>query len=30
MGNYRLFYIIENEKVLVIITDFRHREKSYK
>ena len=30
VGNYRLFYIIENEKVLVIITDFNHRKSSYK
>lgn len=29
VGNYRLFYIIENEKVLILITDFRHRQSSY-
>ncbi len=29
MGNYRLFYLIENDKVLVIITDFKHRQNSY-
>jgi len=29
VGDYRLFYIIENEKILVIVTDFRHRQSSY-
>ncbi|MBD3794906.1 MAG: type II toxin-antitoxin system RelE/ParE family toxin [Epsilonproteobacteria bacterium] len=29
VGNYRLFYLIENEKVLILITDFRHRQSSY-
>lgn len=29
VGNYRLFYIIENDKVLILITDFRHRQSSY-
>ena len=29
IGNYRLFYLIENDKVLVVVTDFRHRQKSY-
>jgi len=29
IGNYRLFYIIEDEKVLVILTDFKHRQNSY-
>ncbi len=29
VGNYRLFYIIENDKVLIFITDFRHRQSSY-
>ena len=29
MGNYRLFYLIEDEKVLVIVTDFRHRQSAY-
>ncbi len=27
--NYRLFYLIEDEKVLVIVTDFRHRQNAY-
>ena len=30
IGNYRLFYLIENEKVLVVIVDLKHRQKAYK
>jgi mRNA interferase RelE/StbE len=29
VGKYRLFYLIEDDKVLVIVTDFRHRQNSY-
>ncbi|MEA3353943.1 MAG: type II toxin-antitoxin system RelE/ParE family toxin [Campylobacterota bacterium] len=29
VGNYRLFYLIENEKVLVAIVDFKHRQNAY-
>ena len=29
MGNYRLFYLIDDEKVLVVVTDFRHRQSAY-
>ena len=29
IGNYRLFYLIEDEKVLVIVVDLRHRQKAY-
>ena len=29
IGNYRLFYIVEEEKVIVIVTDFRTRQNSY-
>ena len=29
IGNYRLFYLIEDEKLLIIIVDFRHRQKAY-
>ena len=29
IGNYRLFYLIEDEKVLVVVTDFRHRQSAY-
>jgi len=30
LGNYRLFYIIDNEKVIVIITTISHRQDAYK
>ncbi len=29
VGNYRLFYLIEDEKVLVVVADFRHRQSAY-
>ena len=29
IGNYRLFYLIEDEKVLIVVTDFRHRQNTY-
>jgi len=29
IGNYRLFYIIEGEKVLVIVTSISHRQSAY-
>lgn len=29
IGNYRLFYLVENEKVLVVVVDFRHRQGAY-
>ena len=29
LGNYRLFYLIENDKV-VVVTDFKHRQGAYK
>lgn len=29
LGNYRLFYLIEDEKVIVIVTDFKHRQDAY-
>ena len=29
IGNYRLFYLIENEQVLIVVTDFRHRQNAY-
>ncbi len=29
IGNYRLFYLIEDEKILIIVTDFRHRQNAY-
>jgi mRNA interferase RelE/StbE len=30
IANYRLFYIIENEKVIIVITDLKQRKDSYK
>ena len=30
IGNYRLFYIIDDEKVIVFIIDFQHRKDAYK
>lgn len=29
IGDYRLFYVIENEKVLVIISAYKHRKEAY-
>ncbi|RLF03728.1 MAG: type II toxin-antitoxin system mRNA interferase toxin, RelE/StbE family [Thermoprotei archaeon] len=29
IGNYRLFYLIENEKILVVIVDLKHRQSAY-
>jgi len=29
IGNYRLFYVIENDKVLVIVTTISHRQNAY-
>lgn len=30
IGNYRLFYLIEKEKVLVVVVDLKHRQNAYK
>ena len=30
VGSYRLFYLIENEKILVVIMDLKHRQNAYK
>lgn len=30
IGNYRLFYLIENEKILVLILDIEERKDAYK
>ena len=30
LGNYRLFYVIDNDKVIVIITTISHRQNAYK
>ena len=29
IGNYRVFYVIENEKVLVVMTSISHRQGAY-
>ena len=29
IGNYRLFYIIENEQVMIFIIDLKHRQQAY-
>ena len=29
IGNYRLFYLIDNEKIIVMVSDIRHRQNSY-
>ncbi|QOY53159.1 type II toxin-antitoxin system RelE/ParE family toxin [Candidatus Sulfurimonas baltica] len=29
IGNYRLFYLIEDEKLIIVIVDFRHRQQAY-
>ncbi len=29
IGNYRLFYLIEKEKILVVIVDLKHRQNAY-
>ena len=29
VGNYRLFYLIENEKLIIAIVDFKHRQQAY-
>jgi mRNA interferase RelE/StbE len=30
LGNYRLFYIVDNEHVIVIVTTISHRQNAYK
>ncbi|MGV6825644.1 MAG: type II toxin-antitoxin system RelE family toxin, partial [bacterium] len=30
IGSYRLFYLIENDQVLVMILDIRHRQGAYR
>lgn len=29
LGNYRLFYIVEQDKVMVFVMDIRHRQGAY-
>jgi mRNA interferase RelE/StbE len=30
LGNYRLFYVINNDKIIVIVTTIHHRQNAYK
>jgi mRNA interferase RelE/StbE len=30
LGNYRLFYVIDNDKIIVIVTTISHRQNAYK
>ncbi len=30
LGNYRLFYVVNDEKVIVIVTTISHRQNAYK
>jgi len=30
LGNYRLFYVINNEKIIIIVTTISHRQNTYK
>lgn len=29
IGNYRLFYLIDSEKIIVVVVDIRHRQNAY-
>ena len=29
VGNYRLFYLIEDEKLILALVDFKHRQQAY-
>lgn len=29
IGNYRLFYLIEENKLIVVVVDFKHRQQAY-
>ncbi|MCK9492632.1 MAG: type II toxin-antitoxin system RelE/ParE family toxin [Sulfurimonas sp.] len=28
IGNYRLFYLIKDDKLIVVVVDFRHRQQA--
>ncbi len=30
LGSYRLFYLVDKEKVIVVIVDLKHRKNAYK
>ena len=29
IGNYRLFYLIEDDKLIIAVVDFKHRQQAY-
>ena len=29
VGNYRLFYLIEDDKLIIAVVDFKHRQQQY-
>ena len=29
VGNYRLFYLVENDKLIIAVVDFKHRQQAY-
>ena len=29
VGNYRLFYLIEDEKLIIVVVDLKHRQQAY-
>lgn len=29
IGNYRLFYLVENEQIVVVVVDLKHRQNAY-
>jgi len=29
LGNYRLFYLLDGDDILIIVTDFKHRQSAY-
>lgn len=29
IGYYRLFYLVENDKLIIVVVDFKHRQKAY-
>jgi mRNA interferase RelE/StbE len=29
IGNYRLFYLVENDKLIIVVVDFKHRQQAY-
>ena len=29
IGNYRLFYLVENDQLIIAVVDFKHRQQAY-